>query len=76
MVFWTALTEAYFKGYMKTYKNKNNYVFKKKLTKFDVNLRVSPTMFIGARDVIDHVIPYPVSINLSVHKLLLKGRKS
>ena len=31
----------------------NNYIFKKKI---DVNLRVSPAMFIGARDVIDSIL--------------------
>ena len=34
-----------------------NHVFKKKLTKIDVTLPVYSVMFIGARDVIDHVIP-------------------
>ena len=41
----------------------NNYVFKKKLTKIDVNLSGFPVIlnFIGTCDVIDHVIPYPDS---------------
>ena len=33
-----------------------------KLAEIDVNLPVFLTMFIGARDVIDHVIPYPVCV--------------
>ena len=45
-------------------KKKNNhnvyhYVFKEKLKKTDVNEPVSTEMFIGVRDVIGHVTPYP-----------------
>ena len=37
---------------------KNNYFFKKKLTK---SMSIFTVMFVSVRDVIDHVIPHPVS---------------
>ena len=44
------------------YDVKNNYVFKKKMSKIDVNFSRN---VLGARDVIDHVVPYPIN-SLSV----------
>ena len=58
LALWTPLTET--RLFYVVYDVKNyNYIFKKKMTKIDVNLQVSSAMFIGTRDVIGHVIPYP-----------------
>ena len=43
--------------------------------KIDVNLPVSQAMFIGARDIIDHMIPYPV-LKSCIYNQIKQKRKT